>query len=332
MVKTGEGWSREQDTPRRGDTGSDLFSVLVVDDSRANQALFRAQLAGDFEVSSALSGQEALEWLTDHQPDVLIVDVRLPDINGFELSRVVRSHPTLRELPILMVSNLDEPEARLTGLNAGADDYLARPYDKLDLCVRLRLLGRMGRLSQAASQGAALDTWSPASRHLVAALTGNRLHMLDENAFAKRAPLATPQVVTKIDASGDIGKARGECLQALRQHQVDAELSFDLALCVTEAATNAFKHARNARVEMTIEPEVVWVLCQDDGDGIDFGAWAVEAPIDRGAAPRPQLGYGYTIMLALLDRVSLCTGPHGTRILLEMRLDERHTADARARS
>ena len=115
--------------------------VLVVDDDAAiRRSLERGLRLSGFTVALAEGGGAALEALTQAPPDVLVLDVSMPDLSGTEVCRRLRGQGD--ETPVLMLSALDQLEDRLAGLQAGADDYLVKPFALLELVLRLHALLR----------------------------------------------------------------------------------------------------------------------------------------------------------------------------------------------
>src|ERR1700683_4524812 len=104
--------------------------VLVVDDVPSNVKLLQAELEAEyFEVISAFSGQDCLIKVAEHDPDIVLLDVMMPDMDGMEVCRRIKSDPKTAHLPVVMVTALDQPADRVTGLEAGADDFLTKPVD-----------------------------------------------------------------------------------------------------------------------------------------------------------------------------------------------------------
>ena len=117
------------------------MKVLVVDDDRAlRDALRRALSLGGYEVELAAGGQQGLSRLALAAPDAVVLDIGMPDIDGLEVCRRVRQAGN--RLPILMLTARDAVEDRIDGLDAGADDYLVKPFDVGELKARLRALLR----------------------------------------------------------------------------------------------------------------------------------------------------------------------------------------------
>jgi two-component system, OmpR family, response regulator MprA len=115
--------------------------ILIVDDDRSlRDALRRALVLGGYDTVLAADGADALSQITRTRPDAVVLDVGLPDIDGLEVSRRLRTAGD--RIPILMLTARDAIEDRIDGLDAGADDYLVKPFDVGELKARLRALLR----------------------------------------------------------------------------------------------------------------------------------------------------------------------------------------------
>src|SRR5262245_28150848 len=134
-------------------------TVLVVDDIEANLKLLEARLAADyFEVRRARNGAEALQVCSQERVDVVLLDVMMPGLDGFEVCRQLKSDPRTQHLPVIIVTALDQPSDRIRGLEAGADDFLTKPVDDVALITRVRSLARLKVLTdemlmRASTQG-----------------------------------------------------------------------------------------------------------------------------------------------------------------------------------
>ena len=122
--------------------------VLVVDDILANVKLLEARLSAEyFEVLTAYSGMEALELLKAERVDVVLLDVMMPGMDGFEVCRRIKHMPATMHLPVVMVTALDQPSDKVQGLKAGADDFLTKPVDDIALVTRVKNLARLKTLN-----------------------------------------------------------------------------------------------------------------------------------------------------------------------------------------
>jgi two-component system cell cycle response regulator len=118
--------------------------VLVVDDVPANVKLLEARLSAEyFDVTTANSGAEALAACERAECDIVLLDVMMPDLDGFEVCRRLKSNPATHHIPVVMVTALDQPSDRVAGLQAGADDFLTKPVSDLALIARVRSLTRL---------------------------------------------------------------------------------------------------------------------------------------------------------------------------------------------
>jgi two-component system cell cycle response regulator len=118
--------------------------VLVVDDVHANLKLLEVRLNAEyFEVVTAASGPDALEVCARGQCDIVLLDVMMPGMDGFEVAQRLKANPNTHHIPIVMVTALDQPADRVRGLEAGADDFLTKPVNDLALIARVRSLVRL---------------------------------------------------------------------------------------------------------------------------------------------------------------------------------------------
>jgi signal transduction histidine kinase/CheY-like chemotaxis protein len=120
--------------------------LLLVDDEpmglRALASLFGED---EYELWEASSGQAAIDLIEKIKPDLVLLDVMMPGVDGFEVCRRIRTIQGVAEIPILLVTALDERESRLRGLEAGADDYISKPFDRAEVRARVRTIARLNR-------------------------------------------------------------------------------------------------------------------------------------------------------------------------------------------
>ena len=118
--------------------------ILVVDDIPVNVRLLEAKLSVEYyDVITATSGAEALEMIKSEPPDIVLLDVMMPEMDGFEVCRRIKAEPATALLPVIMVTALNEQSDRVTGLEAGADDFLTKPVRDMALFARVRSLLRV---------------------------------------------------------------------------------------------------------------------------------------------------------------------------------------------
>ena len=120
--------------------------VLIVDDEVKNVKLLEALLAPqDFRIEKAFNGQEALQQIQRHRPDVVLLDVMMPVLDGFEVCRRLKSDPDTQLIPVVIMTALGQVEDRIKGKEAGADDFLTKPVDRRELMARINSLLRLNR-------------------------------------------------------------------------------------------------------------------------------------------------------------------------------------------
>src|SRR5256886_6421752 len=118
--------------------------VLVVDDVPANLQLLQTPLSAEyFDIITAMSGDEALAICERAKCDIVLLDVMMPDMDGFEVCRRLKAGVTTHHIPVIMVTALDQPRDRIKGLDAGADDFLTKPVSDIALIARVRSLSRL---------------------------------------------------------------------------------------------------------------------------------------------------------------------------------------------
>ncbi len=116
-------------------------TILVVDDELANRELMEALLEPQgYRVLMAEDGQEALDSFAKHQPDLVLLDVMMPKLDGVEVCRQLKKNPETRLTPVVLVTALSALDDRVRGLEAGADDFLAKPVERTELMARVRAL------------------------------------------------------------------------------------------------------------------------------------------------------------------------------------------------
>ncbi len=161
--------------------------VLVVDDVPANVKLLEARLSAEyFDVVTANCGMQALDICERAECDIVLLDVMMPDIDGFEVCRRLKSNPRTHFIPVVMVTALDSPADRVRGLEAGADDFLTKPISDIVLTARVRSLTRLKmiadelRLRAITLQGIGIQT--PERDAIADAGKNGRILLVDDRA------------------------------------------------------------------------------------------------------------------------------------------------------
>jgi PAS domain S-box-containing protein len=121
-------------------------TILIVDDEPAGRDALQALLTAEgYNLAFAGNGAEALAKAAELTPDLILLDVMMPGMDGFEVCRRLRADPLLAEVPVIMVTALDDSDSRLQGIEAGADDFVSKPFNRVELRARVRTITRLNR-------------------------------------------------------------------------------------------------------------------------------------------------------------------------------------------
>lgn len=139
-------------------TADDIIpaKILIVDDNEQNVELLQAYMEDieGTEISTATDGVQALHTVSEARPDLILLDVMMPNMSGFEVCKQLKDDPTTRDIPIIMVTALNESSDYERGMESGADDFLTRPFDRVEFMARVRSLLRMGKMRREFGQSA----------------------------------------------------------------------------------------------------------------------------------------------------------------------------------
>ena len=303
------GWEDDTERPE-GEAAGDVdgATVLVVDDNADMRAYLTRLLAPHWSVRTTANGEEALAAVATSPPDLVLTDVMMPRVDGFELLRALRADPATRHIPVIMLTARAGQEASVEGLEAGADDYLAKPFRAAELLARLRaVLERAG--------GRTIPPAGPRPESGPAPLPTVPMTALP---VTRPDPVAAPDPAPAVRADDPHGAewrlpaelaaiplVRRRLRALLEGAGVDPDQSYDLLLAACEAASNAIEHAQDPS-EPTID---VTVRVSDEQVEItvrDHGQWRERVPsMDRGR--------GSTLMSAFAD-VTATPSPEGTLV------------------
>lgn len=128
-------------------TESRLSRILIADDNQQNCELLEAYLAdGDYEIVFAYDGRQTLDRVEEQTPDLILLDIMMPKLSGYEVCHRLKSDAATRDIPVLMVTALNEPGDIEKAVAAGCDDFLTKPVNSLELKTRVRSLLRVRHL------------------------------------------------------------------------------------------------------------------------------------------------------------------------------------------
>ncbi|MGY1811539.1 ATP-binding protein [Blastococcus sp. SYSU D00820] len=292
-------------------------SVLVVDDNADMRAYLTRLLSPHHTVRTATDGEDALARIAEDRPDLVLTDVMMPRLDGFELLHALRADPATRTIPVLMLTARAGQEAAVEGFDAGVDDYLAKPFQSAELVARVRAV--LERAAGAPS-GPSPRPLAPAGGAAAAPVSPPRPRrpVGSEPSEPEPEPEPAPQPDQAVhsghwrfpSAASAIPPLRRRLRALFTEAGLDEDLAYDLTLATCEAATNAVEHAQDPSepvvevgVEITAEEIVVTVR--------DHGRWRERVPsMDRGR--------GSMLMSAFAD-VTATPSAEGTTVVIRAR-------------
>ncbi len=246
--------------------------ILVVDDILANVKLLEAKLTAEyFDVLTAMSGAEALEIVQRSLPDIVLLDVMMPGMDGFETCERIKSNPHTQHIPVVMVTALDQPSDRLQGLEAGADDFLTKPVSDVALLARVKSLVRLKmvtdelRMRAATSERMGLIEQAVVVEEAIKA-PGRILLVDDRESSVER-------IVSTLEEFHDVGVISEPQDALVKVPELDCELlivslgldNFDgLRLC---SQLRSLERTRNLPILILVEPDDNTKLLR----GLDIG-------------------------------------------------------------
>jgi class 3 adenylate cyclase/CheY-like chemotaxis protein len=261
--------------------------ILVVDDSETNRDILDARLKTQgYEVIQAADGEEALAAAKRDTPDLILLDVMMPKLDGFEVCRRIRGDTSLPFMPIILVTAKSDTKDVVIGLDAGADEYLTKPIDQAALLARVRSILRLKSLhDQVQRQAADLESWNQTLEDRVAT------QLIEINRIARLRRFLAPQVADLVVSSGDD--------RVLESHRRDVAVVY----CDLRGFT-AFAE--------TAEPEEVMSVLRDYHAGLGLLIHRYEGTLERFV--------GDGLMVVFNDPIA-CSDPAGNavRMALDMR-------------
>ena len=126
--------------------------ILIVDDDANNRLLLQVMLANDgYDIVTASAGTEALALVEQRPPDLIVLDVMMPGMDGYQVAARIKTNPATRHIPVIMLTALSDKNSMMHGLNAGAEEFLTKPVVRAELSVRVK---NLLRLTEPGSSGA----------------------------------------------------------------------------------------------------------------------------------------------------------------------------------
>lgn len=258
--------------------------VLVVDDILPNVKLLEAKLTSEYyDVLTATSGEEALQKVVNDSPDIVLLDVMMPGMDGFEVCKRIKANPQVAHIPVVMVTALTDASDRVRGLQAGADDFLSKPVNDIALMARVRSLVRLKMT---------IDEWR------VRENTASQLGVSEESANVMNEPVEgasillvedqdfeTDKIITTFRQDNDSIMAVKSGMEAM---SVAATQDFDLMIISlnlrTEDGLRLCSHLKSN--ERTRSVPILMLATEEDmhriAHGLEIGAHDyILRPIDR---------------------------------------------------
>jgi signal transduction histidine kinase/CheY-like chemotaxis protein len=306
-------WDDAPAAPPAGAAGGARTCVLVVDDNADMRAYLTRLLAPSHDVRTASDGEQALREVARARPDLVLTDVMMPVVDGFELLRGLRADPATRAVPVVMLTARAGQEAAVEGLEAGADDYLPKPFESAELLARIRAV--LERTAGTVTAADAAPEHPPAQPVDTAPTTPPRPR--DPMPAVRPAPRPEPGPATTRSerwrfpsSTASIPALRRRLRALFAEAELDEDLGYDLLLAACEAATNAVEHAQDPAepvVDVTVEIGVDDVVVAVR----DHGHWRERVPsMDRGRG---------SMLMSAFAEVTATPSAEGTTVVIRAR-------------
>ena len=248
--------------------------ILIVDDDPKNTKLMCGLLArDDYELATAADGQAALARVDAHPPDIILLDVMMPGMDGYEVTRRLKARPATRAIPIILVTALDSPADRAQGLEAGAEEFLTKPVNPLEIEARIQSMLKLKRyrdqLAIRSHSEEPLSTGEPTASEAAGGDCRQRILIVEDDAKDLKL-LQGHLAASQYDV--DVVRDGSDAIQAISQNRFDLIL-LDILL----PGLDGFEIChRIKQVEDTRDTQVVLITCLSDIEnkikGVELGA------------------------------------------------------------
>lgn len=122
-------------------------TILIVDDEEFGRETLESLLVKEpYRLLFASNGPEMLKVARENRPDLVLLDVMMPGMDGFEACEILRQDPEISETPVIMVTALDDKDSRIRGIEAGADDFISKPFDRIELRAKVKTISKLNRV------------------------------------------------------------------------------------------------------------------------------------------------------------------------------------------
>lgn len=121
------------DTFAGGTRGNLMKTVLIVDDTKTNIDVLVQVLKGDYKIGVSLNGKDAIQFARTHHPDLILLDIVMPQMDGFQVCRKLKSDPETRDIPVIFISAVDKPDHEKKWVKCGGADYITKPFKSRDI-------------------------------------------------------------------------------------------------------------------------------------------------------------------------------------------------------
>lgn len=218
-------------------------SILIVEDSKTQASMLQHLLeSAGYLAIVANSGEEALEILTSQQPSIILTDIVMPGISGYELCTEIKKDPTTSSIPVILVTQLYDPQDVIQGLECGADNFIIKPYENQYLLSRIEIIIANRYLRQSETMNIGIEVYFAGKRHFI---TSNRLQILNillstyEIAIQKNSELVETKdrlatLIEQLSETNDILQKANDDLS----HEISERKRIEEALSQTNTKLN----------------------------------------------------------------------------------------------